>query len=76
MRNPINIIAIILVIIGGINWGLIGFFDYNLVAEIFGAGDIISEIIYGLVGLAAVYLAVALPALWGSTSSSRLHTNL
>lgn len=43
-------------IIGGINWGLIGFFNYNLVSSIFGASlEIVSRIIYAVVGLASLY---------------------
>ncbi len=49
-------LILILMIIGGINWGLIGFFNYNLVSAIFGANlDLISRIIYGVVGLASLY---------------------
>ena len=51
----IDMIAVILVIIGGIKWGLIGFFQYNLVDSLFGIGTIISRIIYALVGLSAIY---------------------
>ena len=49
-------LILILLIIGGINWGLIGVFNYNLVSGIFGANLIvISRIIYAVVGLAALY---------------------
>lgn len=49
-------IALALVIIGAINWGLIGFFQYDLVASIFGGQDaLISRIIYALVGLSGLY---------------------
>lgn len=49
-------LILILLIIGGINWGLIGFFNYNLVSAIFGGGlAIISRIIYAVVGLSALY---------------------
>ncbi len=51
----LDITALILVIIGGINWVLIGFFQYNLVDSIFGISSLISRIIYALVGLAALY---------------------
>lgn len=51
----LNKIALILVIIGAINWGLIGFFDYNLVVGIFGIGSAISRIIYALVGIAGLW---------------------
>ncbi|SKA85001.1 hypothetical protein SAMN05443428_10698 [Caloramator quimbayensis] len=49
--------AFILVLIGAINWGLIGFFKFDLVATIFGGMEgIISRIIYSLVGLSGLYL--------------------
>lgn len=51
----IDKIALVLIIIGAINWGLIGLFDFNLVATIFGDMIIISRIIYGLVGLSGVW---------------------
>lgn len=54
--NFIDILAYLLVIIGGINWGLVGFFDYNLVGQIFGEESTAARIIYGAVGLAALYL--------------------
>lgn len=52
----------ILVIIGGLNWGLVGFFDYDLVAAIFGDMTTVSRVIYALVGLSALYM---LFAKWG-----------
>ncbi|RBP70039.1 hypothetical protein DES36_10190 [Alkalibaculum bacchi] len=49
-------LALVLVIIGAINWGLIGFFQFDLVAAIFGGQTAaLSRIIYGLVGLAGLY---------------------
>lgn len=52
----INRVALILAIIGGINWGSIGLFKFDLVAWIFGGQDaVLSRIIYTLVGLAAVW---------------------
>jgi uncharacterized membrane protein YuzA (DUF378 family) len=51
----LNILAWILVIIGAINWGLVGFFGWNLVDAIFGAGSVVSRIIYALVGLAGLW---------------------
>ena len=53
----VNLITLILLIIGGLNWGLIGIAGIDLVMTIFGAG-IISTIIYILVGLSAIYVAV------------------
>lgn len=51
----INVIALLLVIIGGINWGLVGLFDFNLVDFLFGVGSIFSKIIYILVGIASLW---------------------
>ena len=48
--------ALTLVIIGAINWGLIGFFRFNLVTFLFGDMTMLSRIIYGLVGLCGLYL--------------------
>lgn len=48
-------IALLLVIIGALNWGLIGFFNYNLVDSIFGTMSSLSRTIYGLVGLSGLY---------------------
>ena len=48
-------IVLTLVIIGGINWGLIGLFDYNLVDAIFGPMSLVSRIIYTLVGIAGIW---------------------
>lgn len=49
-------IVMILVIIGGLNWGLVGIFDWNLVTAIFGHMTVVSRIIYILVGLSGLYL--------------------
>ncbi len=49
-------IALILLIVGGLNWGLVGLFSFDLVAAIFGPMSIISRIVYILVGLSAIYL--------------------
>jgi uncharacterized membrane protein YuzA (DUF378 family) len=54
--NAIDWIVLILLIIGGLNWGLVGFFNYNLVSSIFGEATTVSRIIYGLVGLSAIYM--------------------
>lgn len=48
-------IAFVLVIIGALNWGLVGFFNYNLVYAFLGAG-LAARIIYGLVGASGIYL--------------------
>ena len=51
----LDTIALTLVIIGAVNWGLIGFFEFDLVAALFGEMTAFSRIIYGLVGIAGLY---------------------
>ena len=53
--NAVDWIALTLLIVGGINWGLIGFFDFNLVAAIFGDASPLSRVIYVAVGVSALY---------------------
>ena len=48
--------ALTIVIIGAVNWGLIGFFNFNLVSFLFGSMSWISRIIYAVVGLCGLYL--------------------
>ena len=63
-------ILLVISIIGALNWGLIGFFNFNLVAAIFGGGSAaqasgISRIVYAIVGLCAIAALVMLPSLHG-----------
>lgn len=51
----IDKIALVLIVIGAINWGLIGIFNFNLVAAIFGDMTVIARIIYGLVGISGLW---------------------
>lgn len=53
--KSIDTIALILVIIGAINWGLIGLFKFNLVDTIFGSMSALSRIIYTLVGISGLW---------------------
>ena len=50
----LDIFVLLLVIVGALNWGLVGFFQYNLVSSLFGNG--IDRIIYVIVGLAGLYV--------------------
>ena len=54
--NILDWVAIVLVIVGGLNWGLVGAFNFDLVASIFGVMSVLSRIVYALVGIAALYL--------------------
>lgn len=48
-------VAMALLIIGGLNWGLVGLFNFDLVAALFGEGSALSRVVYTLVGLSALY---------------------
>jgi uncharacterized protein len=54
--NTFDWITLILVMIGGLNWGLIGFFNFDLIGAIFGNMSGLSRIIYALVGLSAIWV--------------------
>lgn len=56
--NTLDWIALVLVIVGGLNWALVGLFSFDLVATIFGDMSVLSRIVYILVGLSAVYMLV------------------
>ena len=56
MNRGLDYFALTIVIIGAVNWGLIGFFGFDLVAWLFGSMSWISRIVYGLVGLCGLYL--------------------
>jgi len=56
--KTLDVIAAILLVVGGLNWGLVGVFHFDLVATIFGDMSIISRIVYILVGVAAIYQAI------------------
>ena len=67
----LKIISIILVIVGGLNWGLVGLFNFDLVAAIFGAMSLLSKIVYVLVGLAALYIAIIANSLLKDNSKEK-----
>jgi uncharacterized membrane protein YuzA (DUF378 family) len=64
--KPLDLVTAVLVIVGGLNWGLVALAEFDLVAQLvgeeFGATNALSRIVYGLVGLSAVYQAARLPA--------------
>ncbi len=55
--RALDSIALILLIVGGLNWGLVGAFQFDLVATLFGEGAALSRLVYVLVGLSAVVVA-------------------
>jgi uncharacterized membrane protein YuzA (DUF378 family) len=56
--SALDWIASVLVIVGGLNWGLVGLFNFNLVELILGHFPILMRIVYILVGLSAVYMII------------------
>jgi uncharacterized membrane protein YuzA (DUF378 family) len=54
--NGLDWVALILLIVGGLNWLLVGLFSFDLVAAIFGVMSVVSVIVYVLVGLSALYV--------------------
>lgn len=62
-----DVVAAVLLIIGGLNWGLVAVAEFDLVAAIFGMSfgetSVVTRVVYALVGLSALYLAARLPAL-------------
>lgn len=58
--RALNVITLVLLIVGGLNWGLVGLFDFNLVSALFGEMSTLSRIVYGLVGLSAIYQIIPL----------------
>ena len=65
--NMLYKVCIALLIIGGLNWGLIGILNFDLVAFIFGGGSLLARIVYTIVGVAAI---CSIPALFSSTEES------
>lgn len=60
MKNFLKYTAYVLVLIGALNWGLVGLFGFNLVSAIFGEMTLLSRIIYTLVGASAIIAAFAM----------------
>lgn len=57
MKN-LDVVAAVLLVVGGLNWGLVGVLNFDLVAAIFGNMSALSRIVYALVGVAAIYQAL------------------
>ena len=58
-----DVVAAVLLVVGGLNWGLVGVANFDLVATLFGTGSILAKFVYTLVGVSAVYQAVSLKAI-------------
>ncbi len=73
--KTLDVVAIVLLVVGGLNWGLVGLAHFDLVATIFGMHfgqtSVLSSAVYALVGLAALYQAVAFKSMQARWSGVR-----
>lgn len=67
--KALNLLTLAIVIVGGLNWGLVGLFSFDLVAAIFGAGSILAQLVYVLVGISAAWQVMPL---FSATSSGEI----
>ena len=67
----IDVAAAILVVVGALNWGLVGVAKFDLVATLFGSGSLLSSIVYVLVGLAGLFQAIQFRAIQGRWCAAR-----
>lgn len=58
--KALNLVTLLLVIVGGVNWGMLGAFDFDLVAALFGDKSAMSRLLYIVVGLSALWQIVPL----------------
>lgn len=58
--KSLNLLMLVLLIVGGLNWGLVGAAKFDLVAAIFGAQSVLANLVYVLVGISAIFQAVRL----------------
>lgn len=66
--RTLDVVVALLLVIGGLNWGLVALANFDLVAAIFGAGTFFARVVYALVGLSALYQIVTIRTIqrrWG-----------
>ncbi len=68
--SAIDWIAWVLVVVGGLNWGLVGLFSFDLVAAIFGDVSALARVVYVLVGLGALWTLITVGKMKGGSSSA------
>lgn len=69
----VNVLTLALLIVGGLNWGLVGLLNFDLVAAIFGTGSVLAHIVYVVVGLSAAWQIVPLVSAVGSNEAAAGH---
>jgi uncharacterized membrane protein YuzA (DUF378 family) len=70
--KPVNLATLVLLIVGGINWGLVGLFNWDLVAALFGEASAIARAVYVLVGASALWQLLPLFNAFSSDEASAL----
>lgn len=68
--KALSILTLVLIIVGGLNWGLVGAFNFDLVATLFGAGSPLARLVYVLVGLSALWQIAPLVASFGGRTAT------
>ena len=71
--KSLDILAAVLLVVGGLNWGLIGVLNFDLVATLLGDGTVLAKAVYVLVGIAAIYQADGFKSIqnrWGVAARS------
>lgn len=66
--KQLDVLAAVLLVVGGLSWGLVGIANFDLVATLFGAGSILAKEVYTLVGVSAVYQVLSIKSI-----QNRLH---
>ena len=61
--KQLDVLAAVLLVVGGLNWGLVGAANFDLVATLLGAGSVLAKTVYMLVGLSAVYQGLSFKAI-------------
>ncbi len=72
--KTLDVIVAVLLVVGGLNWGLVGLFNFDLVATLFGEMSALSRIVYTLVGFSAVYQAIQWKAIQKRWNAYTLQT--
>ncbi len=76
MSKTLWLIAFVLVVVGAVNWGLVGLAQFDLVATLFGgSASIISRVVYSLVGIAGLLLVALQAASMPTTTAARHRTS-
>lgn len=70
--KSVNLVTLLLVIVGGLNWGLVGLFGFNLVAALLGDASLLSRVVYVLVGASALWQVIPFAAALSGPKSSAL----